>query len=417
MGDMKECGFKWIGLVPEKWEVCRIKDKYSLVTGFTPDTTREDFYDDENGYTWISIADMSKEGKNIMESIAKISDNYIRNKHPEIVKKGSLLYSFKLSVGKVGFAQKELYTNEAIACFKENENVCLEYLYYASFLIEENANINIYGAKILNQDLINNSVTLFPLLIEQKLIVDFLDEKIGKIDEILYNLQKQVEILQKYKKLLITEIVTKGITANAEFKKIKIGRVVQLRQGLAINAQTNNLISTKETSLPLLRIADMNSGTKEIFMEEKTPKQYIANKKDLIYTRTGQVGLIFRNQEGVVHNNCFRVIPKNEDVLTREYLYWTLKSDKFYQYANMLAYGSAQPDLSHSSFKLIEINVFLKEEQLKIANFLNTKCTQIDEIIKDKQTQIDKMEKYKKSLIYEYVTGKKRVKGAEELYV
>ena len=82
----------------------------------------------------------------------------------------------------------------------------------------------------------------------------------------------------------------------------------------------------------------------------------------------------------------------------------------------MLAVGSAQSDLAHSLFKQISITLFNLKEQELIANYLDKKCKEIDDLVEDKQKQIEKMEQYKKSLIYEYVTGKKRVKGAEELY-
>lgn len=251
---------------------------------------------------------------------------------------------------------------------------------------------------------------------EQQLIVKFLDNKIDIIDEIIKAINSQIIIINEYKKSIINDTVIKGLSSDVKTQEIKIGRLVDLKQGLAINAQTNYLISEEETSLALLRIADMNSGKKEVFMNEKTPKHYIANKNDIIYTRTGQIGLVFKNQEGVVHNNSFRVIPKNEKQLSKKYLYWLLKSDRFYQYANMLAVGSAQPDLAHSSFKQISVTLFNLKEQELIANYLDKKCEEIDALIKYKQKQIEKMEQYKKSLIYQYVTGKKRVKGAEELY-
>lgn len=251
---------------------------------------------------------------------------------------------------------------------------------------------------------------------EQQLIVTFLNNKVKIIDKIIEEINSQIIIINEYKKTIINDAVTKGISSDVNKLEIKIGRLVNLKQGLAINAQTNYLISEEETSLALLRIADMNSGMKEVFMNEKTPKHYIANKEDIIYTRTGQIGLVFRNQEGVVHNNCFRVIPKDEKRLSRKYLYWVLKSDRFYKYANMLAVGSAQPDLAHSSFKQISTTLFNLTEQELIADYLDKKCKEIDTLIKDKQEQVEKIRQYKKSLIYEYVTGKKRVKGAEELY-
>lgn len=408
MTEMKESKIEWVGKIPNTWNLIRLKDYFDFEKGKNAQQYTQEYIGENQGLYPVYSGQTENEG--IMGRIRTY--DYDIDKCIFTTTVGAKVMTVKLLEGKFSLSQNCLIMKKIKKC---NEKF-IYYLLQPLFENEKNKIPSYMQPSLRMEDLKSYSFHI-PRIEEQVLIANLLDNKIEKIDNIINDLSKEIKTLEKYKKSLITEIVTKGITANAEFKKIKIGRVVELRQGLAINAQTNNLISTKETSLPLLRIADMNSGTKEIFMEEKIPRQYIANKKDLIYTRTGQVGLIFRNQEGVVHNNCFRVIPKNEDILTREYLYWTLKSDKFYQYANMLAFGSAQPDLSHSSFKLIEINVFLKEEQLKIANFLNIKCAQIDEIIKDKQNQIDKMEKYKKSLIYEYVTGKKRVKGAEELYV
>ena len=98
----------------------------------------------------------------------------------------SLLYSFKLSVGQVAFTTKELYTNEAIASFYPNEKYNLNFWYYAlkTYLIE-NANENIYGAKLLNQDLINNANVFVPNKLEQEKIANFLDKKTSQFDLII----------------------------------------------------------------------------------------------------------------------------------------------------------------------------------------------------------------------------------------
>lgn len=148
---------------------------------------------------------------------------------------------------------------------------------------------------------------------------------------------------------------------------ISLSELVDLKQGMAINTKSNHLVSRSETSLPLLRIADMPTKSKVVFMNEDIPERFIASKEDIIYTRTGQVGLVFRNQYGVVHNNCFRVIPKDENVLNREFLYWTLKLKSIYHYANILASGAAQPDLPHGSFKKIKIPFFKVEKQIAIS--------------------------------------------------
>lgn len=99
-GKMKPSGITWIGDIPESWDIGRVKDYYTLQTGFTPDTSVSEYYDDENGYLWVSIADIDKE-KIIYDTKSKISNLYVREKHPASSTEGSLLYSFKLSVGKV----------------------------------------------------------------------------------------------------------------------------------------------------------------------------------------------------------------------------------------------------------------------------------------------------------------------------
>lgn len=128
----KDSGVKWLGDIPSHWEVCKVKHHYKMITGFTPSTGKSEYYSDNSDNTWVTIADMKS--KFISESSSHISDLYIKNFKPTIVPKGSLLYSFKLSVGQVAFADKDLYTNEAIASFENNDDVCLDFLFYSASL-------------------------------------------------------------------------------------------------------------------------------------------------------------------------------------------------------------------------------------------------------------------------------------------
>ena len=109
----------------------------------------------------------------------------------------------------------------------------------------------------------------------------------------------------------------------------QLGQYVSLNQGLAINAGTAHLVSkTKndEFVYPLLRIADMVSGEYEKYISCKVNPSVIAQKDDIIYTRTGQVGLVFRGYYGVVHNNSF-IVSLQSDNLSKDYLYAVLNSD------------------------------------------------------------------------------------------
>lgn len=135
-----------------------------------------------------------------------------------------------------------------------------------------------------------------------------------------------------------------------------IGEFVDLSQGLAINAKTNHLIITnnEEGGIPLLRITDLINGTKEIFIDRDVPKKNIVSRDEIIVTRTGQVGLVFRNKEGVLHNNCFKMNIKNSRI-NKDYLFWFLKRENTRRMMIEAASGSAQADLSHSAFKKLKI--------------------------------------------------------------
>ena len=184
----------------------------------------------------------------------------------------------------------------------------------------------------------------------------------------------------------------------SEWKKCTIGDMVTLRQGFAINAKSKHYISKEPTSLALLRIADMKSGSREIYVKEDIPINFIAQPQDIVYTRTGNVGLVFRNNYGVVHNNCFTVTPNDARVLSRDFLYYLLQSKYFFEKANSLARGAAQPDLPHSLFNSIEISYPELDCQQRIADILSN----YDSLIENYQKQIKLLEEAAQRLYKEW---------------
>ena len=184
----------------------------------------------------------------------------------------------------------------------------------------------------------------------------------------------------------------------SEWKRCRIGDLVTLRQGFAINAKSKHYISKERTSLALLRIADMKSGSREIFIREDIPQNFIARAEDIVYTRTGNVGLVFRNNYGVVHNNCFTVTPNDEQALSRDFLYYLLQSKYFFEKANSLARGAAQPDLPHSLFNSIEISYPELDCQHRIATILS----RYDSLIENYQKQIKLLEEAAQRLYKEW---------------
>lgn len=207
---MKDSGIEWIGEVPEHWEMCRFKDAFRRwTTGITPDSKNYKYFESDicKGYTWVTISDFLE--KYISQSNLNLSDESIKLFMPPLSLKGSLMFSFKLSVGKIAFADKDLYTNEAIVSIPPNNGQCLEYYYYMlPNVLHENATENIYGAKMLNQKIIANMLMVVPPLPEQRAIATYLDDKCAKIDTIVSNLDKQISRYGDLKRSLIDEVIT-----------------------------------------------------------------------------------------------------------------------------------------------------------------------------------------------------------------
>ena len=180
--EYKDSGVEWLDDIPFHWRISKLKYLAPFQVGWTPPTKVDANFDGDN--LWANISDLK--GRYIEDTAKKISDYAAKVASMDISPKGSLLYSFKLSVGAVSFASKDMYTNEAIASFLDGGKLPLSYLYYAlpKFVIE-NASTNIYGARILNQELINSSDMLEIPPEEASNIANFLDHETVKIDTLI----------------------------------------------------------------------------------------------------------------------------------------------------------------------------------------------------------------------------------------
>jgi type I restriction enzyme S subunit len=157
--------------------------------------------------------------RTIIDSANKITEKAIQDFRPTIVPKGSLLYSLKLTVGKVAFNETDCYTNEAIFSIDQSKNVNLNFFYYSlPEQIIKNANENIYGAKILNQELIKNANLLVPSPSEQLAISHYLDRETAEIDQLIEDKKRLIELYEEEKIAVINQAVTKGINPDVPMK-------------------------------------------------------------------------------------------------------------------------------------------------------------------------------------------------------
>lgn len=261
---------------------------------------------------------------------------------------------------------------------------------------------------------------------KQNLISSYLDTQCSEIDATAEDIQKEISLLEDYKKSVITEAVTKGLNPDAEMKDsgiewigeipkdwvtIRIGNVFSLRNERNYlpmeQVQLLSLYSGKGV-FPTGEEGTTNSGN-----HAQTVADYkIVKKNDIvvniILAWMGSLGI--SNYNGVVSPAYDVYIPNEEKVVPHYYHYVFRTSgiaNECYRYGRgimMMRWRTYSYE-----FKRIHVPFPPLEEQQQIADYLDSKCSEIDTLIADKKRQLDILADYKKSLIYEYVTGKKEV--------
>lgn len=213
--EYKNSGVAWLGEVPAHWEMTKTKHVVSFTTGWTPPTGDSASFDGDN--LWANISDLGP--RTITDTAKRISDAAVSVSRIRSSPTGSLLFSFKLSIGQVSFAGAELYTNEAIATFLPSRNLSLRFAYYAfPIFLVQNAAENIYGAKLLNQELIRSASFALPEFHEQEQIASCLDVETAKIDALVEEQKRLIELLKEKRQAVISQAVTKGLDPNVPMK-------------------------------------------------------------------------------------------------------------------------------------------------------------------------------------------------------
>lgn len=432
--EMKDSGVQWIGDIPNHWNIRPVKALYTLTTGFTPNSKDDSLYDDD-GEVWVTISDLK--GKEVFDSKQKISKTVAALHKNEIAKKGSLLYSFKLSVGTVAFAGTDLYTNEAIAAFQHKSGESdLHYLKFASSLIIGNANTNIYGASIMNQQLILNAPLPVPPLSEQQAIADYLDETCSKIDAIIAEAKASIEEYKELKQAVIFEAVTKGLDKNVEMKDSGVEWIGlmpydwQLRKVKTFSTMISKGTTPKDMSnakTELYSVRYLKSENIKNNQLDEFPEFYITEavndelsrskltENDILFVIAGaSIGKVAIMKSDLLPANTNQansfIRIKDEFVDSMEYIWLLLQSIIVREVINRYAVQSAQPNISMENLGNIKLPYPSSDKEREdILSFLKVKTENIDSLITEKQSLIEDLEAYKKSLIYEVVTGKRRV--------
>ena len=435
MREMKDSGIEWIGEIPKDWKCCKVKYSTSFVgSGTTPTSSNQDFYDGD--INWIQSGDLYKTvvvdtvEKKLTEKALKSFSALHIYQAPFII-----MAMYGASVGNTAFSKIDACCNQACCCIKNNEFFNLKFMFYWL----DFAQIDFLGRAIggtqpnISQDKIKNQYIVKPSLEEQQQIADYLDTQCSEIDATAEDIQKEISLLEDYKKSVITEAVTKGLNTDAEMKDSGIEWIGQIPKHWKVvrleflswvrarlgwkGLKADEYVDEGYPFLSAFNIQDskikwepLNFITKERF--DESPEIMVA---------CGDV-LLLKDGAGV--GKCARIdsLPKGDstvnsslavitcfDNLNYRYLYYSFNSSFFSNLINLKLNGMGVPHLTQEELRKFIVLLPCVKEQQQIADFLDTKCSEIDAIIADKKRQRDILAEYKKSLIYECVTGKKEV--------
>lgn len=403
MREMKDSGIEWIGEIPKDWKIKKPKYIGSIRSG---DSVTNKKLNDDIGYEVL--------GGN---GTIGLYDKYnVDGTHIIIGRVGALCGNSRITRGKKFISDNALiYT-----CFEGQAENYINYIFDAfnlNKLNTSNAQPLITGSKVLN------IFIPYPYIIEQKIIADFLDTKCSEIDATAEDIQKEISLLEDYKKSVITEAVTKGLNPDAEMKdrgvkwlpKIpKHWKVIPSKYLFAnsdIRRQTGDEQLTASQKYGIITQKDYTAkeNAQVVLATQGLEKWKHVEPNDFIISlRSFQGGLEMSEITGCI--TWHYVVLKAQKKVYHKYYKWLFKSARYINAlqgtCNFIRDGQ---DLRFSNFALVPLFELPLEEQQQIADYLDTKCSEIDTLIADKKRQLDILADYKKSLIYEYVTGKKEV--------
>ncbi len=423
MREMKDSGIEWIGEIPKEWKIDKIK--YHLKRnepknhgnaivlsvyrdyGVIPKDSRDDNHnvtsEDTSKYKYV------KKGQLVINKMKAWQGSLAVSDYNGIVSPAYFIYDFT----------DEEYNHKYFhylvrSCYKG------EFKRISGGIRE--------GQWDLSPEAFANTLALLPPLVEQKYIANYLDIQCSEIDATAEDIQKEISLLEDYKKSVITEAVTKGLNPDAEMKDSGIEWIGEIPKGWKIirlkyitNSIGDGLHGTPnyDDLGTIFFINGNNLGNRKISITEKTnrltEKEYKKcgvlklDKRTLLMSLNGTYGTLsmYDNEPIMLSKSVGYINVCNKE--TKEYLYYFLQSPLAQSQMKISLAGTTIANLSLATVRNLKICLPSICEQQQIADFLDSKCSEIDAIIADKKRQRGILADYKKSLIYEYVTGKKEV--------
>lgn len=413
MREMKDSGISWVGEIPKEWTIMPLYCFYS-------ERKNKNIFGAENNLLSLSYGNVIRKDINTSEGLLPSNYNgYNIVEAGDIIIRPTDLQNDKRSLRTGLSKERGIITSAYIALKPKNGiNSCFyHYLLHTYDILKVFYNMGNGVRQGLNYDEFAKLMVYSPSDTEQQRIAEFLDRECGKIDGLKADIQAQIDTLEQYKRSVITESVTHGLNPSAPMKdsgipwvgKIpecwKVGRIgglYELRNQKVSDKDFMPLSVTMKGILPQLETAaKTNDGDNRKLV--RVGDFAINSRSD----RRGSCGI--SDYDGSV--SLINTILKPRNRMNAKYYNWIFHTpmfaDEFYKWGHGIV-----DDLwttNWSEMKRISIPLPPLDEQQEIADYLDNKCAEIEQIIADKKSQIETLDGYKKSLIFEYVTGKKEI--------
>ncbi len=418
MRKMKDSGIEYVGLIPESWEI------HPLYCYFG-ERKNKNYALQENNLLSLSYGEIVRKDIDTVGGLLPSSFNtYNIVEKEDVIIRPTDLQNDKRSL-RTGLVKEKGIITSAYIDLKPLSGVNSAYYHYllhAFDVIKVFYNMGNGVRQGLNFDEFSKLMVFHPETDEQKKIVEFLDSKCSEINALSADIQSEIDILEVYKRSVITEAVTKGLDKNVPMKDSGVEWVGDIPSSWEIHPvyvyfgeRKNKNYALQEQNLLSLsygKIIRKDIDTVGGLLPASFNTYNIVEAGDIIIRPTDlqndkrslRTGLV--TEKGIITSAYIDLAPKEN--INSAYFHYLLHSydvqKVFYNMGNGVRQG-----LNYSEFAKLMVFAPSRDEQDSIVKYLNEKCSEIETIKAQKQEQLEVLADYKKSVIYEYVTGKKEV--------
>lgn len=428
----KDSGIEWIGEIPQHWEVKKIKQFTNILTGSTPKSTEETYWNGD--INWVTTDDLGKlKTKDIIESRRQITEKGFNSSGTYLAPVDSIVLSTRAPIGHIGILKIEACTNQGCKTIIANKKFDSVFLYY--YLHSGKSFLNSLGVGTTFVELPTQSLkdftVPFPTPEEQTAIANYLDRKTAEIDELIADKKRLLELYEEEKTAIINQAVTKGINPDTPMKDSGIEWLGEIPEHWEVK-KLSGVCSFVRGNSSFKKDELLNIGNYVALQYGKTYKvdevdenfnfyvndgfyknSQVVNYGDVIIISTsetiedlGHSAFYNRKDLGLLGGEQILLKP-NSTIVNGKYLYYSSKI--FTKELQKYATGLKVYRFNINDLKTIYTSIPSIQEQQSIVHHIETECALIDAKTEKTKKLIDLLTEYRTALISEVVTGKIKV--------